>query len=372
MASSLDNPAWLEWMTTLMAGPSQGGVLRHTYAATLPPDRFYCLLDELPLHLIPRRVFNSFQLEKERNQLLYLNPECILCLDGELPDELESIRELLSGFALQGTIAWVRGSASRNLLPFWLGPRLEDLVRSLRPNEPVPSSVPDNARSLLAAAGILIAEERNGCVGPGFGPGLAAAASRPATGSKTRSHTDQFHTDQLFRERGYAPLSDLIHPFHIAALRRYYRYLIRTGAIRLGDGQSPRRYVAYNEPVARFFHRDIAAPLSAVAGEALKPSYVYMASYLSGAELKKHTDREQCEFSVTLCVDFSPEPALETPWPIQLDTPTGKLTVYQALGDGLAYRGTRLPHYRGVLSEGQTSTSIFFHYVAADFSGSLD
>jgi hypothetical protein len=42
------------------------------------------------------------------------------------------------------------------------------------------------------------------------------------------------------------------------------------------------------------------------------------------------------------------------------------------VGDGLAYRGTRLPHYRHKLGEGQTSTSIFFHYVAANFSGSLD
>jgi hypothetical protein len=176
----------------------------------------------------------------------------------------------------------------------------------------------------------------------------------------------------LFREKGYAPLADLIHPFHVAALRRYYRYLIRSGAVQLGDGQSSQRYVAYNEPVARFFHRDIAATLSAVAGEALKPSYVYMASYRSGAELKKHIDRAQCEFSITFCLDFSPEPALETPWPIHLDTPTGTVTVYQALGDGLAYRGVRLPHYRSSLPEGKTSTSIFFHYVAADFKGSLD
>ena len=51
MASSLDNSAWLQWMTTLM-----GGVSRQSYAATFPPDRFYCLLDELPLHLIPQRA----------------------------------------------------------------------------------------------------------------------------------------------------------------------------------------------------------------------------------------------------------------------------------------------------------------------------
>ena len=99
---------------------------------------------------------------------------------------------------------------------------------------------------------------------------------------------------------------------------------------------------------------------------------MYFASYLSGAELKKHTDRAQCEFSVTLCLDFSPEPQAATPWPINLDAPSGKVTVYQTIGDGLAYRGTKLPHYRDALGRGQSSTSIFFHYVAADFAGPLD
>lgn len=112
--------------------------------------------------------------------------------------------------------------------------------------------------------------------------------------------------------------------------------------------------------------------MSAIAGEAIKPSYVYLASYLGGADLKKHTDREQCEFSISLCLDFSPEPQLATSWPIRLDTSAGTVTLYQALGDGLLYRGTKLPHYRDVLAEGHTSTSIFFHYVAENFAGRLD
>lgn len=335
------------------AGVAEGGVSRRNYAATLPPDRCYCLLDELPLHLIPQRAVRSLRLQKNWDQSLYLNPDCILCALGQLPDELASKQALLAGFALQGTTAWVRSAVTGNLLPFWLGPQLEDLLRSLRPGEPVPSSVPNSVRCLLAAADIVLPEDRRD-------------QRRPEREERLRK------ASQLFRERGYAPLGDLIHPFHIAALRRYYRYLIRTGAIRLGDRQSRRRYVAYNEPVAHFFHHDIAAALSTIAGEPLKPSYVYLASYLSGSELKKHTDRDQCEFSVTLCLDFSPEPLLETPWPIRLVTPTGTVTVYQALGDGLAYRGTRLPHYRSPLDAGQTSTSIFFHYVAADFAGSLD
>ena len=359
--NAANDPAWVEWMTALMAevmpagesreGRSLEGASRHAYAATLPPDRFYCLLDELPLHLVPQRVVKSLRSREDR--ALYLNPQCMVCPAGQLPDELALRPEIEAGFALQGTIAWVRNPATGNLLPFWLGPQLEGVVRSLRANEALAESIPDSTRQLLAAVGIVQSEEKVGQV-------------------LRRREEVIAKSSPGFREKGYAPLSDLIHPFHIAALRRYYRYLIRTGAIHLGDGQSPRRYVAYNEPVARFFHRDITATLSAVAGEPLKPSYVYMASYLSGALLKKHTDRPQCEFSVTMCLDFSPEPGLETPWPIHLETPTSTVTVYQALGDGLAYRGTRLPHYRSALREGQTSTSIFFHYVGEDFTGSLD
>lgn len=330
-----------------------GGVSRQTYAATLPPDRFYCLLDELPLHLIPQHSLRSLRLQRDRHQPLYLNPECFLSGAGQIPEELAPQSEMFSGFTLQGAMAWVASRATGHLLPFWLGPRLEDRLRALRANEPVPLSLPESDRYLLQAADILVPEERCGL-------------SYGARVEKLK------RVSLEFREKGYAPLAALIHPFHIASLRRYYRYLIRTGAIRLGDGQSPLRYVAYNDSVARFFHHDITATLSAVAGELLKPSYVYLASYLGGAELKKHTDREQCEFSVTLCLDFSPEPSLETPWPIRLDTSIGRVTVCQALGDGLAYRGTRLPHYRSTLGQGQTSTSIFFHYVAADFAGSLD
>lgn len=337
----------------------KGGGSRQTFTAMLPPDRFYCLLDELPLHLIPQRDQKRLNLSGDRNshndgrEPLLLNPECVLCAGERLPDEFS---QALAGFvrerfALQGTIAWLRDSANGNLLPFWLGPQLEAVIRELRPNEPVPGTIPDRAQRLLQAANILVRQNQGG--------------SNP--------RDEAIHkASQLFREKDYAPLCGLIHPFHVAALRRYSRYLIRTGAIWLGDGQSPRRYAVHNEPVARFFHHQIATTLNAVVGEPVKPSYVYFASYLSGAELKKHTDREQCEFSITLCLDFSPEPALATPWPIQLDTAAGRVTVYQAVGDALVYRGTRLPHYRSVLGESQTSTSIFFHYVAADFSGSLD
>jgi hypothetical protein len=349
MATQLKDTAWLEWIAGLMGAGS-----RQTLTATLPPGQFHCLLDELPLHLIPQRQLQSqcWWLNFSSQQL-FLNPQCVVLPAGRVPAELEPHRQLLTNFNVQGTIAWVRDPATGSLSPFWLGPRLEAAVSRLRAGEPVPASTPPDVCTLLAGAGILIPE--------GY------AESRLAEWAEVISKGSPY-----FRKNGYVPLGRLIHPFNLAALRRYYRHAIRRGTIQLGDEQSSRRFVAHNEAVARFFHHQIANAVSAIVGEPVKPSYVYFGSYLSGAELKKHTDRQQCEFSVTLCLDFSPEPELATLWPIRLDTPDGTVKVYQALGHGLVYRGTKVPHYRHVLAEGYTSTSIFFHYVAEDFSGPLD
>jgi hypothetical protein len=349
MATQIKDTAWLEWIAGLMGLGS-----RQTHTATLPPGQFHCVLDELPLHLIPQRQLESqcWWLKLPHEQL-FLNPQCLVLSNGRVPAELEPHRQLLKNFNLQGTVAWVRDPGTASMHPFWLGPQLLDEVSRLRAGEPVSDSIPANVVGLLAGAGILIPE--------GY-----AERRLVEWGEVVRKSAEEF------REVGYAPVGRLIHPFHLAALRRYYRHAIRRGAIRLGDEQSSRRYAKHNESVARFFHHQIANAVSAVVGEAVKPSYVYFGSYLSGAELKKHTDREQCEFSVTLCLDFSPEPNLATSWPICLDTREGAVKVYQALGDGLVYRGPKVPHYRHVLAEGYTSTSIFFHYVRADFSGSLE
>jgi hypothetical protein len=345
MASPVKDAAWLEWIEGLM-----GAASRQRHTAMLPPQRFHCLLDELPLHLIPQPGLDRL---RGLSQPLFFNPDCLLLPAGEVPPELQAQRELLEGFSLESTVAWVRDPATGSVHPFWLGPELEAVVSSLQPGGPAPTSLPEAQRLLLAAAGILTPADYAQC--------RLARWSEIVSGSRT-----------MFREKNYVPVGDLIHPFNLAALRRYYRHAIRKGAIRLGDEQSPRRFFAHNERVARYFHHQIAKALGAIVGAPIKPSYVYLASYLSGAELKKHTDREQCEFSVTLCLDFSPEPELATPWPIRLDTSDGTVAVYQALGDGLVYRGTKVSHYRDVLPEGHTSTSIFFHYVPADFSGPLD
>jgi hypothetical protein len=250
-------------------------------------------------------------------------------------------------------MAWITDPGNAALQPFWLGPEFSSLLSGAKPGDPAPYMLSSQARRTLIMAGILVPDDH--------------ACQRRRQWAETVSVTCT-----QFQQQGYAPVGRLIHPFHIAALRRYYRHQLRNGRLHLGDHQSPRRYVAHNEPVARFFHHQLTSAVAAIAGEPVKPSYVYLASYQPGAILKKHTDREQCEFSVTLCLDYSPEPHCATPWPLHLHKDSGTVTVFQAIGDALLYRGGQLPHSREALPQGHTSTSVFFHYVREGFVGSLD
>ena len=347
MVASVSDDRWPERIAQWLAEAQP----RQSSALALPASRFFCLLDEQPTHLVPTRMLaDNGEALSDR---VVRNPDCVLARDGVLPAEVAPQIRLLEQFTWESPIAWARDPATRAMLPFWLGSELAARVENISPNTPPPASLSPRLRAILQRAGILVQEDQLGRAGEQWKTATAQCA-------------------RMFQANGYAPVAGLIHPFHIGALRRYYRHRIRTGTLPLGDHQSPRRYVAHNESVACFFHQQLTSAVSALAGEPVKPSYVYLASYLSGAELEKHIDREQCEFSISLCLDYSPEPLRETPWPLRLETSARTVAVFQAIGDGLLYRGAQLPHYRDALPEGHTSTSIFFHYVSGHFDGRLD
>jgi hypothetical protein len=345
MVSQINNASALQWLERLME--------LSALPASIPPSRFHCRLANQPDHLVPQHHLQTGLLIESPDALLCVNPEACFTRDNELPAALTNASSLVDNFALQGHIAWVAAPGNRAPLPFWLDPEWAEILNRAQPGDPAPAALSARARRVLAMANVLTAD---------------------GSFSKRREDwvTATSRLARQFKEKGYTPVGQLIHPFHVAALRRYYRWLIRTGKLPLGDQQSSRRYVAHNESVARFFHHQLVDSVSAIVGEPVKPSYVYFASYQGGAILAKHTDREQCEFSITLCLDYSPEPRRQTRWPIHLHPPGRRVTVFQAIGDGLLYRGRELPHSRDPLPQEDTSTSIFFHYVRESFCGVLD
>ncbi|HKD01870.1 MAG TPA: hypothetical protein VKB77_05570 [Terriglobales bacterium] len=340
MASPLENRDWLDWVDKVIGTPAENPSPRECQ-----PFLFSCHLEDQPDHLVP-----NYALDVPDSATVTLNPRCQFLEDGELPPEHGEKTSLAESLDLRGHIAWVPHPASGAWQPFGLSDEWARALGQTRAAAISPGRLPRRLRKTLTMAGILLAPDT---MSPEWEKTLDTASRQ-------------------FRERGYAAAAGLIHPFHVSALRRYYRHQVRTGRMNLGDGQSSRRYVAHNDRVARFFHHQLTAVVAKLAGEPVKPSYVYVASYQEGAELQRHTDREQCEFSITFCLDYSPEPALATGWPLTLHTDAGTVTVYQALGDALLYRGRQLPHSRAALRPGHTSTSMFFHYVREDFAGPLD
>src|SRR5215831_18211914 len=111
MAASLNNSAWLEWMSRLMGRGSQP-----LYAATLPPDHYHCILDELPFHLIPCSALARVDQSRGLEGPWFLNPGCAFSNDSKLPESIASQQDLLSRFAMQGTVAWVTNSATESIL----------------------------------------------------------------------------------------------------------------------------------------------------------------------------------------------------------------------------------------------------------------
>jgi hypothetical protein len=155
-------------------------------------------------------------------------------------------------------------------------------------------------------------------------------------------------------------------------LRRYYRALVASGRLPRGDDQVAERYRVHSEPVAMFFHPQLADLMSRIAGEPVRPSYLYFASYPAGSALPRHVDRLQCEFSMSLLIDYSPEPDGACGWPLFLEDPAlpdSAVAADLGLGDAVFYRGRQLVHYRDPLTEGHVSSSLFLHYVREDFVG---
>jgi hypothetical protein len=158
----------------------------------------------------------------------------------------------------------------------------------------------------------------------------------------------------------------------LAALRRYCRDLVAEGFAAYGNHDGALRWVAHNDPVARTIHPLLVPSVSAIVGETMKPSFSYLVRYLEGAGLAAHKDREQCDATAVLQVDFEPASDGPTPWPLVFTSARGREEARMAPGDMIVFRGNLVEHHRDPLTCGRSSTNLAFCFVPADYAGSLD
>lgn len=162
---------------------------------------------------------------------------------------------------------------------------------------------------------------------------------------------------------GFAETRGLVPQPWLGALQRYYAALVAGGFLAASDDQS-HRYTAHDEPIAAEWHRLLWPLVSRAIPEPIRPTYSYLGLYRPGAVLERHTDREECEYTLSLTIDARPSAARDDAWPLCLELPDGRMVrSLLAPGDGLLFKGRDLPHYREALPQGRTSWSVFFHFI---------
>jgi hypothetical protein len=124
-----------------------------------------------------------------------------------------------------------------------------------------------------------------------------------------------------------------------------------------GDSQSPNSHAKYNYISFLELLCEKTQEISSILEETVLPTYAYSRVYLNGSVLKKHTDRDACEISLTLHLGG------DKPWPIYIQTPSGEeKSIVLNPGDAMMYLGKIADHWRNEY-DGKTYTQVFLHYV---------
>jgi predicted 2-oxoglutarate/Fe(II)-dependent dioxygenase YbiX len=124
-----------------------------------------------------------------------------------------------------------------------------------------------------------------------------------------------------------------------------------------GDGQIPTsssdcNYISFLELLC-----EKTLEVSEILEETVLPTYAYSRVYKNGSILKKHSDRDACEISLTLHLGG------DKPWLIWIKTPEGEdRSIELKPGDAMMYRGTIAEHWRDEY-DGEEYVQVFLHYV---------
>lgn len=270
---------------------------------------------------------------------------------------------------------WVKTLVSNLEVGYWVNEEQSLFLSQLAPGGSVPTITDEDfLRKLVEAEIIIFDKEREK--------------------KRIEEHAEIKAACATFAKNKYVELQAIVPKHQLVAMQNYYRGYIDNGFMPFGDDQVEGRYYQHNEPLAKFLHVNLTRLMSLIAGQNIKPSYVYAASYISPADLKPHIDRLQCEFSFSFQIDYSPVlDGSPSPWGLFLKEPDTEIdpliglssnsfayenqaedinpAVYLKPGDAVAYKGCELIHYRYPLSKGHKSTSLFFHYVPEDFEHGL-
>ena len=164
-----------------------------------------------------------------------------------------------------------------------------------------------------------------------------------------------------FQQQGFQKVKGFIPPFFSTYLRNYFTLRVQNDPSLGGDHQAPNSHSVYGDPAFDMTMVMSTTDISKIVGKRLIPQYTYARIYKNGSVLERHSDRPECQYSVTICLggDYKKQ------WPIWIKDYTGKShEVPLDEGDMLVYSGCELEHWRDKF-EGNAQFQLFMHYVDA-------
>lgn len=174
-----------------------------------------------------------------------------------------------------------------------------------------------------------------------------------------------------FSKHGLQVVRNLINPQLLKHLTIQFEMLkdvitLSQGEPPGGDHQVPASFAHYAPWAFESLLETVRPEIEKITEKQLHPTYSYARIYYKGAELKRHTDRYSCEYSVTLCVYND-----NNPWDIYFEDRNKKEVCFTLNpGDIAVYKGVELPHWRNTYN-GNKQIQAFLHYVDANGPYSL-
>ena len=106
----------------------------------------------------------------------------------------------------------------------------------------------------------------------------------------------------LFQKQGFQKVKGFIPSFFSLYLRNYFTLLTQNGITLSGDSQAPNSHCVYGDPAFDMVLAMSTEDIGKIVGKKLTPQYSYARIYKNGSDLKIHSDRPECQYSVTLCL----------------------------------------------------------------------
>jgi hypothetical protein len=136
-----------------------------------------------------------------------------------------------------------------------------------------------------------------------------------------------------------------------------------------GDPQiNTNSFVQYGDSLMDTLLITSAPKIQSYTGLSLVPNYTYWRLYQYGDELKRHSDRDSCEISITMClgynvanVDQSVYPEYNWPMFVESSEYEDGAPVHMTPGDMIIYRGCDIEHWREKFI-GLNHAQVFMHY----------